>query len=206
MADERFQISRVVTSCGGFMERYRARLRCPDMKRWIAVALVAAWPLAASADMVRSPRVPAYLPVPAGAAVILNTGSTNTAGYRIVVQRSGSVEYIVASQRASATVPGELAARLFSDLTAAGPLQDIASVPCMKSASFGTSLYVWWGRGGRSPDLSCAPSEPAKALQADASQIAQALHLSPGLRSPVVRPLMPGEQHQALPPTPSPSA
>lgn len=188
------------------MERYRACLRCLDMKGWIAFLFAAAVPLSASADMVRSPRVPAYLPVPTGAAVILNTGSTNTAGYRIVVQRSGSAEYIAASRRGTTTVSDALAAKFFSDLEAAGPLHNLVAVPCMKSVSFGTSLYVWWHRGGRSPDLSCASGEDARALQTDTAQIAQALHLSAGMLSPVIRPLMPGEQHKALPPAPTPSA
>jgi hypothetical protein len=120
------------------------------------------------------------------------------------VQPSGSVEYVAASRRATATIADRLAARFFSDLKAAGPLQDLESTPCMKSVSFGTSLFVWWEHG-RSPDLSCSSGEQARALAADASQIAAALHLSPGSFLPVVRPLMPGEQHQALPPSPSPS-
>ncbi len=176
------------------------------MKTWIWVVLLtlAAATQSARADMVRSPRVPPYLPVPAGAAVILNTGSTNTAGYRIVVQPSGSVEYAAASRRATANIADRLAAKFFHDLKAAGPLQDLETTPCMKSVSFGTSLFVWWEHG-RSPDLSCSSGEHARALQDDATQIAAALHLSPGWLSPVVRPLMPGEQHQALPPAPAPS-
>lgn len=171
---------------------------------WIVILALAAATQSAWADMVRSPRVPPYLPVPVGAAVILNTGSTNAAGYRIVVQPSGSVEYVAASRRATAIIADRLAAKFFSDLKAAGPLQELETTPCMKSVSFGTSLFVWWEHG-RSPDLSCSSDEHARTLQADASQIAAALHLSPGSLSPVLRPLMPGEQHKALPPAPTPS-
>ena len=69
----------------------------------MALFLVA--PLAASA----APAVP-YLPVPRGAAVILNTGSTShTLGYRVVIQRSGAAEeYINGPKRATAVVPASL--------------------------------------------------------------------------------------------------
>jgi hypothetical protein len=176
------------------------------MKAWICIVVLALAGASQSAwaDMVRSPRTPPYLPVPVGAAVILNTGSTNAAGYRIVVQLSGSVEYVAASRRDTATIDDRLAAKFFSDLKAAGPLQDLQTTPCMKSVSFGTSLFVWWEHG-RSPDLSCSSGEQARAVAADASQIAAALHLAPGSFSPVMRPLMPGEQHKALPPAPTPS-
>src|SRR5580704_18015021 len=99
------------------------------------------------------PVVP-YLPVPKGAAVILNTGSTNTGGYRIVIQRSGDAEFIDAKRRATGQVPSSLAAKFFGELEAAMPLSKIQIYPCMKSASFGTCVFIWW-RHERSPDLTC---------------------------------------------------
>src|SRR4030088_228349 len=77
-----------------------------------------------------------YLPISKGAAVILNTGSTNSAGYRIVVQANGSAEYVQGSTRATAHVPQAVVSKFFADLQAAMPLSRVHVVPCMKSVSF----------------------------------------------------------------------
>jgi hypothetical protein len=191
------------------MELALTRLRSPIMmKNWIAIALVAA-PLSAAAAVgpksgVSFPSDVPYLPVPKSAAVILNTSSTNTRGYRVVVQRNGSAEYVTAaSEPESAAVPVATVGKFFHDLQAAAPLQKLPHEPCMKSASFGTSFFVWWDHG-RSPDLSCPSDSRGKAVFNDAMQIVQALRI-PGMRRPVMRPLMPGEQHKPLPPSPSQS-
>lgn len=174
------------------------------MKKLVLAALLAATPLVVSAN-VAPWRVPPYLPVPSGAAVIMNTGSTNTPGYRIVVQPDGSAEYVADTGRATASISQALAQQFFADLKAAGPLGDLESMPCMKSVSFGTSLFVWWKEGGRSPDLSCPAGPHGGVLAADAAKIAQELHVSSSLHGPVMRPLLPGEQHAPLPASPSPS-
>jgi hypothetical protein len=164
----------------------------------LIVALILLVPIAASA----TPSVP-YLPVPKGAAVILDTGSTNTLGYRIVVRQSGEAEYINGSKRAMAEVPPSLSTRFFKDLQAAMPLTARGSSGCMKSASFGSSLFVWW-KGSRSGDLSCSS---VSALAMDARMIAQALGISSGARTPLVRPIpmLTNEPRKPLPlPTPSP--
>jgi hypothetical protein len=188
------------------VKRFWTRSRSHNMmKRLIAVLLVAS-PLAAAANVSNVSKVPGYLPVPKGAAVILNTGSTNTSGYRIVVQRSGSAEYITDATRATAQVaPASIVSRFFSDLRAAGPLQNVPHAACVKSMSFGTSLFVYWDHS-RSPDLSCPADARGRALEADALTIASALHISNAPRGPVMRPLMPGEQHKPLPPAPNPTA
>ena len=187
------------------MKRFWTRPRSHNvMKRLIAVLLVAS-PLAAAANVTNVSKVPGYLPVPKGAAVILNTGSTNTGGYRIVVQRSGDAEYIAQATRAKAQVPASIASRFFSDLRAAAPLQNVQHAACMKSISFGTSLFVYWNHS-RSPDLSCPADARGSALEADALAVASALHISNAPRGTVMRPLMPGEQHKPLPPAPSPTA
>jgi NADPH:quinone reductase-like Zn-dependent oxidoreductase len=169
------------------------------MKKMI-VALLLVLPLAAWA----APAVP-YLPVPKGAAVILNTGSTNTLGYRIVVQRSGAAEYVNGPRRAKGSVPASIAARFFADLQAAMPLSARGSSNCMKSASFGSSLFVWW-KGSRSGDLTCGA---AGAIGTDALQIAQALGASTVLRTRLIRPIpmLTNEPRKPLPqplPTPTP--
>jgi hypothetical protein len=192
---------RCVTLLGVFMEPGLTRLRFTIMTmRWIAV-LLTALPVAALANVTWGSRVVPYLPVPRGAAVILNTGSTNSTGYRIVVQSDGNAEYVMASERARTSVSRALALRFFSDLKAA-PLQSVAHAQCMKSASFGTSLFVWWNHE-RSPDLSCAADAHGRTLAQDARAIEQALDISGSVRQPIVRPLMPGEQHKPLPPSPS---
>jgi hypothetical protein len=154
-------------------------------------------PIAASA----APLIP-YLPVPKGAAVILNTGSTNTLGYRIVVQRSGEAEYVNGPRRAKGLVPASLAAQFFKDTQAAMPLSSRGSSNCMKSASFGWSLFVWW-KGSRSGDLSCGD---AGAVAGDALKIVQALGASTVMRSTLMRPIpmLTNEPRKPLPqPTPT---
>src|SRR5450755_3811439 len=137
-------------------------------------------PLAAAAA-----RSVPYLPVPKGAAVILNTGSTNTVGYRVVVQRSGAAEFVNGDRRAKAFLPASLATQFFDDLAAATPFPKQVVNDCAKSASFGTSLFVWW-QGSRSGDLTCGG--PRK-IADDAGRIAQALGLNTGLRTPLIRPI-----------------
>lgn len=160
----------------------------------LLLALILVAPVAASAATL----VP-YLPVPKGAAVILNTGSTNTQGYRIVVQASGDAEYVNGSHRAIASVPASLAAQFFKDMLAAMPLTARGESDCMKSASFGSSLFVWW-KGSRSGDLTCGLSTK---VSSDALQIAQALGMSTGLMRPI--PMLTNEPRKPLPqPTPSP--
>jgi len=174
------------------------------MKRLIAVLLVAS-PLAAAANVTNIAKVPGYLPVPKGAAVILNTGSTNTSGYRIVVQRNGNAEYITDVTRAKAQLPTSIGSKFFGDLHAAAPLQNLQHAACMKSISFGTSLFVWWNHS-RSPDLSCPADARGRALASDARAVASALHIPGAPRGPVMRPLMPGEQHKPLPPISNPTS
>lgn len=173
------------------------------MKSAIAALLVLV-PVAAWANVTAFSREQPYLPVPRGAAVILNTGSTNASGYRIVVARDGRSEYVAGSGHRSAAIPKDVAAKFFDALQSAAPLQDLPRVPCMKSASFGASLFVWW-RGQRSPDLTCVFDPRGKTLVVDASAIAGALHISSRSSCAVVRPLLPAEMHRSLP-TPQPRA
>jgi len=157
-----------------------------------AVAMIAAATAASAAAPVP------YLPVPRGAAVILNPGSTNGSGYRIVLQRSGSAEYVWGSRRATATIDTTLASKFFEDATRGMPLSRLQVIACMKSASFGTMTFVWW-RGSRSRDLSC-PGEPnAQHLYDDALAVAKALEIGGG--QPVYLPT--GEPRKPIP-TPSP--
>jgi hypothetical protein len=119
----------------------------------------------------------------ADVAVIVNSGSTNTAGFRIAVEQSGDAEYTPAprgairpsSGRPAQThlqLPDTLVKRLYADLDAAKPFSSLPTQRCMKSASFGTTLTIALGVQ-ESPDLSCGggDSEKLKALLRDANEI-----------------------------------
>lgn len=98
-----------------------------------------------------------------GTAVIVNSGSTNRAGFRITVNSSGEAEFVSAPRRPGQggqakpgrrKIPGAETDRFFADLKAAQPLSSLPAVHCMKSASFGSKLTVS-AAGEESPDLSC---------------------------------------------------
>jgi hypothetical protein len=114
---------------------------------------------------------------------IVNSGSTNTAGFQIVVEKSGEAEYTARPRRfgfdknqapktIQKTIPKSLAERLYSDVDAARPLASLPPRHCMKSASFGTRLTLQAG-DDESPDLSCGDGGSAKlkALIGDAREI-----------------------------------
>ena len=119
---------------------------------------------------------PLPFPVPTGAneALIVNSGSTNTQGYRIFVRSDGSVSLALAlgdGAGAPRRVAKTLVTRFLGDLRAAGNLAKLAGRPCVKSVSFGSSTRVSY-RGMTSPDLSCPASVRARALSIDAAAIA----------------------------------
>jgi hypothetical protein len=119
----------------------------------------------------------------ADSAVIVNSGSTNTAGFRISVSPSGDAEYTVTPRRSGPKseppapvhqhIADALAKRLFSDLQAAQPFASLPQPHCAKSASFGTRLTIEFG-DSETPDLSCGDGDNAKlrALVEDAAEIA----------------------------------
>ncbi|MGA9944798.1 MAG: hypothetical protein WBP75_07140 [Candidatus Cybelea sp.] len=117
---------------------------------------------------------------PSDTAVIANSGSTNSYGYTIHIASDGKASFTFQKRGESAattpkpfSVPMATAARFFSDLAAARK-GNAASAPCMKSASFGTSMHVTW-QGWVSPDLSCPPNDGfGEALVHDITAIRQA--------------------------------
>ncbi len=130
---------------------------------------------------------------PSDNAVIVNSGSTNSYGYRIEVSSDGKAS--VTLQRGGTasstpkpfTVAAATASKFFTDLAAAKK-GNVATVPCMKSASFGSSIHVTW-QGWKSPDLTCPPKDSlGDALISDVEAIRKAsgisesppLHGSPG--------------------------
>lgn len=127
---------------------------------------------------------PAYLRVPTAAdeALILDSGSTNRAGYRLRVKADGWASLQQGDAPLKKRLPAALVARFFEDLKAAGPLDRLPAAHCMKSVSFGSSTEVGY-RGKLSPDLSCpSPSSAARALAIDAAALAQAAGTSMLLR------------------------
>jgi len=126
-------------------------------------------------------------PAPADQAVIMDSGSTNRAGFQITVPKSGDLQYAPAGRKGRAgasaasprtlTAPADLVARFFTDLEAAQPIASLPAGHCMKSASFGSRLTVQYG-ADTTPDLSCGDGGDArlKALIADAQAIVNLSH------------------------------
>lgn len=126
-------------------------------------------------------------PVLATDAVIRNSGSTNTAGYTIVVHPSGSADVTTDGATTSRTVGGPQVRWLFLKLRAAGPLDVLPGGHCMKSASFGSTTTVAFG-GRTSPDLSCGGDAMVRELDRTANVIATQLQVGgPRLRGRMVR-------------------
>lgn len=121
---------------------------------------------------------------PTDTATIVDSGSTNSYGYSISVSSNGKAAATLQEKGGAAagkpkafTVPSSTAARFFADLAAARR-GDAQSVPCIKSASFGTTVHITW-QGWVSPDLSCPPKDSlGAALVKDVDEIRQAAGIS----------------------------
>jgi hypothetical protein len=113
---------------------------------------------------VMSPIAQSFPSIQYNQATIVNSGSTNTSGFRIAVKRSGAAEYTTVPRGAYARneepeksgreIPKDMAQRLFADLEAAKPLSSLPAPHCMKSKSFSSRLTIEFG-GETTPDLSC---------------------------------------------------
>lgn len=114
-----------------------------------------------------------------------DSGSTNTAAFCYTVTRSGKVIKRTAATRfqrrqgrpvffqEQGSIPASLAEKLFSDIEAAMPLSALPVARCVKSASFGTSRYVWF-KGEKSPDLCGRDSEKVATLTDDFAKVVRA--------------------------------
>ncbi|HWT81332.1 MAG TPA: hypothetical protein VN648_21270 [Candidatus Methylomirabilis sp.] len=135
--------------------------------------------LAAQAGSGRAPR-------DRGFAAIVDSGSTNTSGFRILVEPSGRTQSIVVPRvpqgppvelpiTTIGRIPSALARRLYSDLDIAWPLSSLPPTHCLKSASFGTRLTIEFA-DQTTPDLSCGNiTDPSlRALARDAREIVAA--------------------------------
>jgi hypothetical protein len=126
-----------------------------------------------------SPPVPgARIPTGPDEALIVNSGSTNRAGYRLRVYADGTTALQQGDVSLRKRVSLTLVQRFFGDLRAAGALDALPRGSCMKSTSFGSSTYVGY-RGTMSPDVSCpSGSTAARALAVDADALAAAAGVS----------------------------
>ena len=136
----------------------------------LALALTAAVAAGASAAPVRD------------GAIITNSGSTNTAAYRIKLWSDGSASVQVQGRAArSYRADADATARFFTDVKAA---RSNPGTPqhCMKSASFGTVTTVAW-HGYTSVDLQCPPFTPSVAkLAADVTAVQASANLGGAIR------------------------
>ena len=121
-------------------------------------------------------------------AEIVNSGSTNRAGYRIIIRESGWARYVPGKPRYAngpqggetdaekeADISGTLTRKFFKDVDRASPLSQLPVVRCLKSASFGTTTSVI-SAGQRSPDVSCPDEDPRmEELYKDAEAIREAV-------------------------------
>jgi hypothetical protein len=130
-----------------------------------------------------TPPVPAArIPTAADEALIVNSGSTNRAGYRLRVYADGTTALQQGDAALRKHVSLALVKRFFADLRAAGALDVLPRGACMKSASFGSSTTVGY-RGKLSPDITCPSASPAeRALAVDADALAAAAGVSMLLR------------------------
>ena len=138
-------------------------------------------PASAASDLpVR--RMPRNAPhIDPGDAVIRNSGSTNTAGFLVVVHQDYSADVYGAGDAEHKSVGAPQAKWLFEKLQAAMPLGDIGAAHCMKSASFGSSTTIAY-EGQMTPDLSCgAGSDAARELARTAAVIVNQLGIPSGV-------------------------
>lgn len=124
------------------------------------------------------------LPLPSNAAMIFNPGSGDFAGFRIVVEPSGSAVAVDGAGRASSELQPDVVQKFFNDLAAAGPLSALSSGSCgsatpdtqTTTVEVNSAVVVTW-RGQRSPALTCVSDPRAVKILLDATEIQHALYV-----------------------------
>ncbi|MEH2064977.1 MAG: hypothetical protein V7K50_22410 [Nostoc sp.] len=114
--------------------------------------------------------------VPNNVAIILNSGSTNTIGYRIYVSPSGEVSYVDGKGSNQGKLSEKLTKKFFRDLKVAEPLSNLPKQSCGKSVSFGTTTTIRLA-SEESQDISCPGNAKAQQLDNDVIAIAKALNV-----------------------------
>ena len=116
---------------------------------------------------------------------ITTTGSTNTLGFEVTLDGTEDATIRPQSEAARQIKLGASALGEFTRaVDAAGPLHALPANHCMKSASFGSSLFISRGND-RSPDLSCPEQsdERTAAIKKQAENILQAAQKAAGLHT-----------------------
>ncbi len=117
------------------------------------------------------------MPIPPDAAVIRNSGSTNTAGYIIAISPDGRTLIRQNGETTNATLARPQTNWLLAKLRGFAPLDALPLGHCMRSASFGSSTTISYG-GVTTPDLGCAVSDQERELARTVGVIVAQLHIS----------------------------
>ncbi|MGC8486470.1 MAG: hypothetical protein ACP5O6_12695 [Candidatus Baltobacteraceae bacterium] len=174
--------------------KYRFRLRSVVA----SLALLSLAPLALAAA-----------PCRLDGARIIDTGSTNVPGFTIAVRSDGTGWWRPSTRmgqpeaaKHTFTIAQGIARRFLTAMER-GRAQNVRGVPCMKSASFGHSIFAIW-HGWRSPDITC-PLDTAQARTIAAS--IHATIAASGMPAPTVgrRIGLPGNEPRRQPSEPSPA-
>ena len=124
------------------------------------------------------------LPVPPGAAVIINPGNGDYTGFRIVVEPSGRATAVDAAGRAVNDLQSDLADQFFTDLSSASKAQLPYAKSCDGAASgtltttveVNAAISIVW-KGRTWSNLRCDADTRATKLAEDASAIERALYV-----------------------------
>ncbi len=154
----------------------------------ILIAGAAGLLLSALPALAKTPQKAKPKAAPAETAVIENTGSTNTKGYKITVYSGGGARM----DGKNLGLPMAMNTKFFQDLAAAMPLSALPARHGMRSASFGTRTFITY-KGQQTPDLTFGGDAKAAALKADIDAITRQIGVSNAPRRPVVRPVTPAE-------------
>ncbi|MEH2162851.1 MAG: hypothetical protein V7K38_17940 [Nostoc sp.] len=102
--------------------------------------------------------------VPNNVAIIVNSGSTNTIGYRIYVSPTGEVHYVDGKGSNQGKLSHKLTEKFLGDVKIAEPLSNLpVKLGCAKSVSFGTTTTIKLAEQ-QSKDISCPGNGKAQQL------------------------------------------
>lgn len=107
---------------------------------------------------------------------VIDSGSTNVPGVKVTIDGSGQRAMVERKDgsKQEMKLTKEVCDRILQDVEAAGPLNELPVRHCMKSVSFGKSIFIEY-KGVRTPDLSCRQADPhAAALKKDAEEVLSA--------------------------------
>jgi len=116
-----------------------------------------------------------------GDALIRNSGSTNGAGYTVVIRSDFTADVSVAGTSERKKIGAPQGRWLFAKLREAMPLEGLGAGRCMKSTSFGSSTTVSYD-GSTTPDLSCGGDAAVRELSRTIGVIAAQLRIEPSRR------------------------